>query len=68
MLTVEDLKPLPDFISVEKFAELAEVSSRTVERWMCERKIDTLKLGGSIRIPKLELIRLLASGYRTRQM
>ena len=68
MLTVEDLKTLPDFLTVEKFAELNEVTPRTVERWMQERRIDSLKVGGSIKIPKVECIRLLATGYRTRSL
>jgi excisionase family DNA binding protein len=67
MLQALDLKGLPDFISVEKFAELIEVSSRTVERWLLARKIDSIKVGGATRIPKVEVIRLMSAGYRTRQ-
>ena len=68
MLQVEDLKALPDFLIVEKFAELCEVTPRTIERWLQERKIDSVKLGGSIKIPKLEYLRLVATGYRTRSL
>ena len=63
-----DLTALDDFISVEQFAELCEVSSRTVERWLLARKIDSVKLGGAIKIPKLEVLRLLSTGYRTRAL
>ena len=68
MLQVEDLKALDDFMSVEKFAALCEKTPRTIERWMQERKIDSIKVAGSVRIPKVEYLRLLSSGYRTRSL
>jgi hypothetical protein len=68
MLQLEDLKALPDFLTVEKFAEICEVSPRTVERWMLCRRIDSLKVAGAVRVPKLEVLRMLAVGYRTRQL
>ena len=68
MLQLEDLKVLDDFLTVEKFAEINGVTSRTIERWMRERRIDSIKMGGSIRIPKVEYIRLMSTGYRTRSL
>jgi excisionase family DNA binding protein len=68
MLQVADPKALDDFLPVEKFAELCEVTPRTIERWLQERKIDSVKLGGAIKIPKLEYLRLVATGYRTRSL
>jgi excisionase family DNA binding protein len=66
MLQVEDLKALGEFLTVEKFAALFDKTPRTIERWMQERRIDSIKMGGSILIPKVEYIRLMSSGYRTR--
>jgi excisionase family DNA binding protein len=68
MLQSEVIKAAGDLLSVDAFAELCEVAPRTVERWMVERRIDSVKIGGSIRIPKMELVRLLATGYRTRAL
>ena len=68
MLQLGDLKVLDDFLTVEQFAELCEKTPRTIERWMQERKIDSVKLGGAIKIPKLEVLRLMSVGYRTRAL
>jgi excisionase family DNA binding protein len=65
---VEDLKALPDFLTIQQFAQLHGVTSRTIERWLSERRIDSLKVCGSIRIPKVEYVRLMSTGYRTRSL
>jgi excisionase family DNA binding protein len=68
MLQLEDLKALPDFLSIEKFAELNGVTSRTVERWLQARRLDSVKMAGQVRIPKLEVIRMMSAGYRSRAL
>jgi excisionase family DNA binding protein len=68
MLTVDDLKTLPDFLSIEQFAEILEVSPRTIERRIAAGKLDYLKEGSWTRIPKVECLRLLGLGYRSRSL
>jgi len=68
MLRLEDWKAAGDLLTIEKFASFCDTSQRTVERWLQERRIDSIKLGGALLIPKTEVIRLLSNGYRTRSM
>jgi excisionase family DNA binding protein len=68
MMQPEVLKASTDLLSIDEFATRCNVSARTVERWLQERRIDSIKLGGATRIPRSEVIRLVGTGYRTRSL
>jgi excisionase family DNA binding protein len=68
MMQPDVLKAAGDLLTVDQFAALCDVSPRTIERWLQERRIDSIKLGGAIRIPKVEVIRMMSTGYRTRAL
>lgn len=56
-----------DTISVAEFAERNGVSERTVNRWIVQREIKSIKIGGSRRIVMAAFLRKLgeATHYPT---
>jgi excisionase family DNA binding protein len=51
-------------LSVPQFAAALGVTPACIRRWILERKITTVKLGRLIRIPSLEVERLVNAGLR----
>jgi len=51
-------------LSVRDTARETNTSPRTVRRWLAERRLGCVKVGGRIRIPREELNRFLAVGVR----
>jgi excisionase family DNA binding protein len=69
MLQREELLKAGNLLSIEQSAKIFGVSPSTVRSWIQEKKLSSIRiLGGLVRIEKSELIRILASGYRCRQL
>jgi excisionase family DNA binding protein len=51
-------------LSVQEFAVALNITVACARRWILERKITTVKLGRLIRVPALEVERLVDSGLR----
>ncbi|EOQ01036.1 helix-turn-helix domain-containing protein [Bacillus cereus] len=41
-----------DFYTVKDITDLLSVSERTVRRWIADKKLESIKIGGQIRITK----------------
>ena len=51
-------------LSIPEFAELLNVKKATIRRWLLERKIASVRVGGRlVRIPREEATRILEAGY-----
>lgn len=48
--------------TVPEAAERLALKERTVRRWILLRKIDYIKIGGAVRIPELEIKRIIQEG------
>lgn len=52
-------------LSVPEFAAALRVTVAAVRRWLLERKIASIRVGGRlVRIPASELDRIIEEGYR----
>jgi excisionase family DNA binding protein len=49
-------------VTCRQFAQTMSMSERTVSNWIRERKINIVRLGRSVRIPRTEIRRLMAEG------
>jgi len=48
--------------TVRETAGRLGVKARTVRRWILLRKIEYIKIGGAVRIPELEINRIIQEG------
>ena len=53
-------------MKVEKAAQALDVSPKTIRKWLAERKINYVKVGGAVRIAASELDRIAKEGTRER--
>ncbi len=54
-----------EYLTVEQFAKLFQISEGTVYRWTASGKVATIKLGyRTIRIPRSEVQRIAQMNYR----
>lgn len=51
-----------NYLTVSDFAKALDVSASTVRNWISSGKLDAIKIGRTIRIPKSELDRVTAKG------
>jgi excisionase family DNA binding protein len=51
-------------LRVQEFAEILNVTTAAVRRWVLERKVCSTRLGRSVRIPRTEVTRLVEAGFR----
>jgi excisionase family DNA binding protein len=58
---IESQKKLQQHYRLKTVAEMCDVSEKTVYRWIYEGRIKAHRIGGSIRIPKSELVLLIQS-------
>jgi excisionase family DNA binding protein len=56
----------PELISVEAAAARLSLSPWTLRRWVCDRKIASVKLGTRRLIPVSEIARLISDGMANR--
>ena len=49
---------------IERAAEILDVSPKTLRKWWYERRIQIIKVGGSVRIAASEIERLQKAGKR----
>ncbi len=54
-------------LTAQAFAKALNVTTACIRRWILERKIATVKVGGLVRIPSDEVQRLIQSGLRPTQ-
>jgi len=47
-------------------ADLLGISQKTVRKWVYERKINVVKVGGAVRIAESEIDRIMTAGQRNR--
>lgn len=47
-----------------EFATELRLKERTIRRWISDRRIATVKIGASVRIPSRELARVIRQGAR----
>jgi excisionase family DNA binding protein len=67
MFKVSDRLPDREFFTVEETATYLNVAVRTVRSYIAERRCDFVKiLGGAVRIPRAEIVRILDAGYQSR--
>jgi excisionase family DNA binding protein len=59
-----DIAKREELVSVPQFADVLGVTQACVRRWLLERKIAYVKLGRLVRVPREELERLIAEGFR----
>jgi excisionase family DNA binding protein len=52
----------PQLFTIEKTAELLGLKPPTVRAWMARRKIGFVRLGRAVRIPAVEIERLILAG------
>jgi excisionase family DNA binding protein len=58
------LVDLPDLLTVAEYATFMRLSLRTVYRYVAEGKVRTIRVRGSIRIPKIAIEQRVAGGMR----
>jgi excisionase family DNA binding protein len=49
----------PDYLRAAQIAALTGVTLRTARRWIANRTLPSIKLGGARLVPKSDLLRLL---------
>ncbi len=54
--------PEKPFYRPDELAAIAEVSPKTVQRWLREGQIEHIHLGRVLRIPRAQMVRILAEG------
>ena len=57
-----------DFLTITEAAERLHVSSRAVRRWVAFRKIEYVKAGRAVRIPRSEIDRIVKEGTIPREV
>lgn len=55
---------MEQLIDVNEFAQRLNLKTSTIRRWLLLRKIASVKLGKSVRIPASEVDRLVQEGER----
>jgi len=53
-----------EWLTVNEFAQALGITSACVRRWLLERRINSTRLGRLVRIPVVEIDRLVKSGQR----
>jgi excisionase family DNA binding protein len=58
---------LTQLLKVDEFAAALGVRPSCIRRWILERRISSVKVGRLVRIPALEIERMINEGLRTYQ-
>lgn len=53
---------LPPMVTVGDLSDYLKVHDRTVRRWLAEKRLRYVKVGGAVRIRREEVARFLAGG------
>jgi len=53
-----------ELLTIPEFAAALRVQPSCIRRWVGERKIETVRVGRLVRIPKSELQRVISTGTR----
>jgi excisionase family DNA binding protein len=56
-----------ELLTIQDFANILQVTTACVRRWISERKITTVKIGRLVRIPAEEIEKLVRKGTRPAQ-
>lgn len=55
---------MSELLTVREFAEALKVTQACVRRWLLERRINSVRVGRLVRIPRQELGRIIHEGLR----
>lgn len=53
-------------LKIDEAASVLGLSPKTVRKWLWERKISSVKVGGAVRISEKEIARITSDGQRNR--
>ena len=56
---IEAAKKLQKHYKIKDVAEMYSISEKSIYRWCLEGKLKAHKIGGSIRIPRTELLKII---------
>ena len=55
---------IPELLKPRRFGRIFGLTERTIREWIATRKIEVIKVEGSVRIPATEVERLIREGRR----
>lgn len=53
---------MKNLLTVKEAAQELTLSPKTMRMWVFYKKIETIRIGGSVRIPSTEIARIIESG------
>jgi excisionase family DNA binding protein len=55
---------MDELLTITEFASALKITPACVRRWIIEKRLSVVKLGRLVRIPRSEVDRLIADGFR----